>query len=40
MIKTMGIFKKKPGMPPLEFRQYYELTHAPLILKTLDGFSH
>jgi uncharacterized protein (TIGR02118 family) len=34
MIKVIGLFKRKPGLTPREFRDYYEEVHAPLARRT------
>ena len=35
MIKLVGLYKRKPGMTPDEFRSYYEQHHAPLVMELL-----
>ena len=33
MIKSIGLFKRKPGLSQEEFAKHYEEVHAPLALK-------
>ena len=39
MIKIMCFLKRKAGMSPAEFKEYYETTHAPLIEKMLPFYA-
>src|ERR1700733_4326606 len=32
MIKVFGYLKRKPGLSPQEFAEYYEHNHVPLVL--------
>jgi EthD domain len=32
MIKVFGYLKRKPGLSPQEFADYYEHNHVPLVL--------
>lgn len=38
MIKIMCFLKRKEGMSPAAFKDYYETTHAPLIEKMLPFY--
>jgi hypothetical protein len=38
-MKLMCLLKRKPGMSPREFRDYYETVHAPLATRLLPFFS-
>lgn len=39
MIKTIGLFKRRPGMSTEEFRDYYESTHSLYGEKYLKNFA-
>jgi len=37
MVKTLSIFKRKPGLTPEEFLQYWKDEHAPLAARVIPG---
>ena len=39
MIKMIGLLKRRPGMSPQAFRDYYEATHRRIGEKYLNGFA-
>ena len=39
MIKVIGLLKRKPGMSPEAFRDYYETYHRVIGEKYLNGFA-
>ena len=39
MIKSIGLFKRRPGMTVAEFRAYYETHHRVIGEKYLSGFA-
>src|SRR6185436_11307738 len=40
MIKLIVLLKRKQGMSPADFRQYWREKHGPLALRTKDFMSH
>ena len=36
MIKVFGYLKRKPGLSPQEFADYYEHNHVPLVLSKAE----
>ncbi len=37
MVKSCSMLKRKPGLTPEEFQQYWKEKHAPLVVKILPG---
>jgi uncharacterized protein (TIGR02118 family) len=37
MVKTLSILKRKPGLTPEEFLQYWKDKHAPLVARVIPG---